>query len=367
MSTRQYTAPRRLFLAAAVSVASLTVGLGAAQAVDFSGETVEIIVPAGPGSGADVYARALGPFLGRHLPGNPNVQIRNVPGGGTITASNEFEMRARPDGLTLMSGSTSQVINSVLQDPRVQYDLLSWRPTLVSTQGVAVYASPDLGIEGPQDMARLADQNLVYGGAGPTAADLRVILSFGLLGWETTDVWGIDRGQARLAFERGEFNLSYDSTAAYKRDIDPMIDRGIAVGLFSFGSREEDGSYARDPNFPDLPSFPEAYEIVHGEPPSGPDYEAWEAQFGLGMTLNKFFALPAGTPDDIFEAHSEAIRKMLDDPEAERARDAVLEGYRQYVGEEAERIFHETARIDDEVLAWIDNWLQENHNVSLKQ
>lgn len=366
IALREKKKRRRARLAALLGGMALACA-GTARAADFSGAVVEIMVPANPGSGADIYARALGPFLGRHLPGEPEIRIRNVPGGGTVTASNEFELRARPDGLTVMSGSTSQVLNFVLGDSRVQYDLLGWRPFIVSTQGIAVYASPRLGIEGPEDMAALAGQHLVYGGAAASAADLRLLLSFDMLGWETTNVWGTDRGQARLAFERGEFTLSYDATSAYKRDVVPLVEEGMAVPLFSFGAQDEAGNFIRDPNFPELPNFQEAYEMVHGTGPEGVAYEAWLANFAMAMTLNKFFALPAGTPDDIFEAYTEAARRMLEDPEAAQARDLILEGYPQFTGAEAEEIYHQAASIEPEVLDWIDGWLQEKEGVSLRQ
>jgi hypothetical protein len=350
-----------------LALAGIAASGRSASAANFAGRTVDLIVPAGPGSGADVYARAFGPFLGRHLPGQPNVQVRNVPGGGTITASNEFQQRARPDGLSVMSGSSSQVINSILGDRRVRYDLRSWRPFIVSTQGIAIYASPSLGIRGPQDMAALRGQRLVYGGAGATAADLRLILSFDMLGWTTRNVWGIDRGQARLAFERGEFNLSYDATSPFKRDVQPLIQRGLAVPLFSFGALDAEGRFIRDPNFPDLPNFQEAHRIVHGTEPSGVAYDAWIANFNMAMTLNKFFALPAGTPDDIFQAYAQAMQKTLEDPEATRARDLVLEGYPQVLGQPAEALLRRSAVIEPAVLEWIDGWLRQREGVSLRR
>lgn len=357
----------RLKVASIAALLGLAVPIAAeAQAVDFSGQTIEFMVPAGPGSGADVYARALAPHIVRHLPGQPNFQVRNVPGGGTITASNEFDARAEPDGLTVMSASSSQVVNYVLGAPNVAYDLSQWRPFMVSSQGIAIYAASSLGISVPEDMASLQDQRLVYGGSGPTAADLRLILSFDMLGWDTNNVWGTDRGNARLAFERGEFNLSYDSTAAYKRDAQPLIDRGLAVPLFSFGVRNDDGSFARDPNFPDLPSFVEAYEMVNGEAPSGPAFDAWVANFGMAMALNKFFALPAGTPDDIVAAFSEAAEMMMADPEAADAVEMALEGYPQTFGAPAEAVMQEFINVDSATIDWIDGWLQENEGVSLR-
>jgi hypothetical protein len=357
---------RRRHVAVLASAAILTHGRSAGAAVNFSGKTLDLVVPAGLGSGADVYARALGHFICKYLPGQPSVQVRNLPGGGTITASNEFQQRARSDGLTIMSGSSSQVINSVIGDRRVRYDLRSWRPFVVSTQGLAIYAASSLGLRGPQDMPMLRDKRLIYGGASATAADLRLILSFEMLGWNTRNVWGIDRGQGRLAFERGEINLSYDATSLYKRSVVPLVERGMATPLLSFGVADADGNFSRDPNLPDLPNFQEAYKIMHGTEPSGIAYDAWLANFHMAMTLNKFFALPTNTPDEIFLAFTEATRKMLEDPEAARARELVLEGYPQMLGHPAEQLLRRTAVMEPAVLEWIDAWLKRREGVSLR-
>jgi hypothetical protein len=63
--------------------------------------TIEWVIPFAEGGGSDVWARFMAPFLSKHLPGRPNVIIRNVPGGGSITGTNDFyaaraARRARP-------------------------------------------------------------------------------------------------------------------------------------------------------------------------------------------------------------------------------------------------------------------------------
>jgi tripartite-type tricarboxylate transporter receptor subunit TctC len=54
----------------------------------YRGKTVSIVVSTGPGGGYDVMARAIARFIGKHLPGNPAVLVRNMPGAGGITAMN---------------------------------------------------------------------------------------------------------------------------------------------------------------------------------------------------------------------------------------------------------------------------------------
>ena len=82
-------------------------------------------MPFSEGGGSDVWARFFAPYLSKYLPGNPNVVVRNVPGGGSITGSNEFVARARPDGLAILGTSGSTQFPFLLGDPRVRYDYAS--------------------------------------------------------------------------------------------------------------------------------------------------------------------------------------------------------------------------------------------------
>src|SRR5512145_1680548 len=91
----------RTLAATAAFAGILAANPAAADKVDFSGKTVNIIVPYTEGGGTDLYARLFVPYLRKHLPGQPTVVIRNMPGGGSIMGSNYFHANAKPDGLTI--------------------------------------------------------------------------------------------------------------------------------------------------------------------------------------------------------------------------------------------------------------------------
>lgn len=344
-------------------LAGLTV-TQAAQKVDFAGKRIEITVPFPPGGGSDVYIRALAPHLEKHLPGNPAIIIRNVPGGGSITGANQFQQRAKPDGLDAIVVSASTVTNFVFQKSKVQYELDKWQPVLMSPQGAVLYVSPALGVKSAQDIAKLRGQRLVFGGGGPTGAEMRFTIAFEMLGLDVNYVWGVQRGPTRLAFERGEFNINYDTTPAYIKNTTQLIKAGKAVPLFSLGIQDEKGNIVRDPNFPDLPSFVEAYEMTFGRKPSGPAFEAWRAIMQMNVMANKAIFLPAGTPMPVVEAWRTAVRKVLDDPEFEKTAAAVVEGYPQFVGEAARPILKQAITLSPAVEEWMRNFLKTKHNVT---
>jgi tripartite-type tricarboxylate transporter receptor subunit TctC len=65
----------------------------------YSGQTLTVVVPYGPGGGYDQWARIMSPYLKKYL-GVDEVKIQNVPGGGGLIGTNQV-YSAKPDGLTI--------------------------------------------------------------------------------------------------------------------------------------------------------------------------------------------------------------------------------------------------------------------------
>ena len=64
----------------------------------YKSKPVTLIVSAGAGGGYDTVARTVARFLGRHLPGNPSVLVKNMAGAGGIAAANFLYNAAEKDG-----------------------------------------------------------------------------------------------------------------------------------------------------------------------------------------------------------------------------------------------------------------------------
>ena len=92
-------ADRKVSFISALCLLSLAHGSAQAQ-VDFSGKTIEWIIPFQQGGGSDTWARFNAPFLSKYLPGRPVVIVRNVPGGGSTKGANRYAATAKPDGLS---------------------------------------------------------------------------------------------------------------------------------------------------------------------------------------------------------------------------------------------------------------------------
>src|SRR5664279_6223218 len=67
----------------------------------YRGRTINLVVGFSAGGGYDLYARLLGRHIGRHIPGNPTVAVQNMPGAGSLKATQYVYAVAAKDGLTI--------------------------------------------------------------------------------------------------------------------------------------------------------------------------------------------------------------------------------------------------------------------------
>jgi tripartite-type tricarboxylate transporter receptor subunit TctC len=93
---------RSLGVPLAVAIVLLPSGASAQSVEDFyRGKTVSVIVGYPPADANDIYARLVARHIGRHIPGNPTVVARNMPGGGSLIAANHIFNAAPKDGTVL--------------------------------------------------------------------------------------------------------------------------------------------------------------------------------------------------------------------------------------------------------------------------
>src|SRR2546430_2404074 len=69
---------------------------------DFSqGRTLTLVVGSGPSGGYDLFGRMMARHLGRHIPGQPTIVVQNMPGAGSLRATNWLYSGAPRDGTVL--------------------------------------------------------------------------------------------------------------------------------------------------------------------------------------------------------------------------------------------------------------------------
>jgi len=356
---------RRIIVLAGALVA--LIASPAAQAADFAGKTIEWIIPFKEGGGSDKWARFYAPMLSGALPGKPTVVVRNMPGAGSTRGANHFAARAKPDGLTLLGTSGSTQFPYLLGDRRVRYEYRDWAVVLASPTGGVVYLNPALGVTSAKDLLKLKGKKLLYGSQGATSLDLIPLLAFEILGLDVQPVFGMrGRSAGRLAYERGEVNIDYQTTSAYLSQVVPLVKDGKAVPIMSWGALGKDGSIVRDPTVPGLPHFAEVYEQLHGRKPSGSAWHAWRTFFVAGFPGQKMAFLPKGTPPDVVAAYRAAFAKVVSEPGFAKKAEKRLGAYEQHTGKEAEATVRLATTIAKAARDWVRNWLARRFKVKLR-
>src|SRR5256885_15416610 len=104
----------------AVFAAFLILLGSAARATDFyQGKQVTIVVGFTSAGTYDATARLFARHLGKYLPGKPTVIVRNMPGAGSLIATNSLYSSLPKDGTTLgVIGGGSAVWAPPRQTPR---------------------------------------------------------------------------------------------------------------------------------------------------------------------------------------------------------------------------------------------------------
>ena len=363
----------------------------------FDGKTINWVIPFKEGGGGDTWARFNAPFFQRHIPGNPSIVVNNIPGGGSIKGANLFAERAKPDGLMILGTSGTTQMPYLLDDPRVRYDYQNYKPIMAYPTGGVVYISPDViseklinlkvsTVEEQLEKTVAIIQELrerrvkmKYASQGPTSLDLVTMYSFDLLNLDVQAVFGFrGRGAGRLAFERGEVKIDYQTSTAYLKNSIPLVESGEAIPLFSFGMLNEEGQLIRDLSFENspvgvfngdtikinVPHFGEVYEQL-GYIREGVEWDTWFAFMSAGFGGMKLLLTPKETPDHIINAFHLGIASMKNDPEYQTNKFKALGHYPQLTGTGADRIFKLATQVSETETQFMKNWLRTKFQLNI--
>src|SRR5262245_58900461 len=100
---------------ALIALTALTAtGLTCASAADYyASKSIDLLIGAPPGGGYDIYARALARHYGRHIPGQPSIVAKNMPGAGSARAAGFISTMAPKDGTAIAAIMPGAVMGPV--------------------------------------------------------------------------------------------------------------------------------------------------------------------------------------------------------------------------------------------------------------
>ncbi|HEY7218584.1 MAG TPA: hypothetical protein VH985_09330, partial [Candidatus Binatia bacterium] len=327
-----------------------------AAAPYYEGKTIEVIIPFGVAGGSDIWIRTIAPYLEKNIAGNPKFTFRNIAGGRAIPGMMEFAHKAKPDGLMVLVSSATNYFPVLLGDKAAKYDFREWKPLLVNPVGGVMYASPASGVKRIEDLPKA--KNLIYGGISAIGLDMIPLISFELLQLDARGVLGFKgRGDARIAFERGETNIDYQTTPAYNATVVPLIKEGKAIPLMSFGQLDEKGNIIRDPAVPDLPTVPEVYEKLKGKKPSGKFWDTYKIFMPSAFAVQKILWVKGDAPAAALQAFYAAADRLEKDKEFHAKTEKILGGYPLLRGDRLEKTIQQAFQIDAETQRFVKEWV----------
>lgn len=327
--------------------ASLLAAGGEAQAqVTFKGKTIEVILGSAPGGGTDGTTRLVGTYLEKYLPGNPSMRYRNVPGGHGAKALNYF-MKVKPDGLTWAGGGSSHVDPNSLRKGVTEYN-----PTRFNYFG-GVQRGGSIVFMRADHKANLTDKSkppVVVGVIdGDRSWEQMITWGAELLGWNVRFVVGYP-GSAMmlLSIRRGETHMMGTSNLFILKD---MFASGEFVGVAQLGAGASTGEeIGQRSEFGTIPTFD---SLVKGKTHGLVD-EAFDFWSALN-DMDKWYALPPGTPKEILDTYRTAWSKMVKDPEFVRQGKLLFsQDFNPVSGERITDVVAKTAYPKSEIVAFMD-------------
>jgi tripartite-type tricarboxylate transporter receptor subunit TctC len=249
----------------------------------YRGKTVNLIIGYPPAGANDVYARLVARHLGRHIPGNPAIVPRNLPGAGSLLAASRIFNTEPKDGTTLGLLVPTIPLDEKLDNPAPNVTFIM-ATSAVKTIGDAFDKVAVLGATGR------SATNSIY----PTVLN-------NVLGTKFKIVNGYEgSAAAMIAMERGEVeghSSTYDSVKAVHPDW--ITDKRVNI-VVQYSLRRH----------PELADVPTTVELARNEEQRG-----ILTAVASAAEIGKFILSTPGVPTDRVTALRRAFDAMVKDDE----------------------------------------------------
>jgi len=288
-----------LLFALVLSLAPERAGAQAA-APFYRGKQVSMLIASGAGGGYDTYARTLARHMTKHIPGNPVIVPKNVPGAGGLIAANTLYNSSAPDGLTFAALTNGAAMDPLFGERAARFDAqkLNWIGSIGKLENICItwQGSPITRIE----QAKTREVAVSASGAGGNSSIMPKILNQ-FLGTKFKVIGGYAEGSgSTLALERGEVDgvcgLSYSTLKTMHADWfrDRKVNVIVQIGLQKLR---------------DLPDVPNALDLIA----NADDKKVLELIL-IRQEMGRPFAMPPGVAADRVAILRAAFEATLKDP-----------------------------------------------------
>jgi tripartite-type tricarboxylate transporter receptor subunit TctC len=266
----------------------------------YSGKTVRLIVGYPSGSTFDTYSRALSRHMRRHIPGQPNIIVQNMPGAGSLTATNYMAHVAPKDGLAIGMSNPVNTVEPLLNPQHARFDprKFSWIGSMNSEINTCAFWGNK--VSSAQD---LSHKQVVVGTTGPAAGStLFAQVLAGTMRYNFKMVPGYPGlNEVQLAALQGEVDGHCGLlVSSLKTDYWDEYKKGTIKIPLQMGVDKH----------PDIADVPNVFDLVKSEE----DRQVLLLSFGPWKYGRPVFA-PEGIPADRLSALRAAFAATMKDPE----------------------------------------------------
>ena len=274
-----------------------------AQDSFYKGKAIRVIVGLAPGGGFDTYSRVIARHMGKHIPGNPTIVVENMPGAASLLSANYIYRVAKPDGLTIGNFIGGLSFQQLLGLPGVEFDAPKFEFLGVPAQdNFMIGVAKSTGITSVEQW-KASGKVIKIGGVAPGGGtdDIPKVLKATLdlplqlvSGYKGT-------GPVRLAFNAGEVQGACNSWESFKSTWRAEMERGDVVLLVQGNLKPH----------PEVPNVPWAVDLAKSEDAK----KMILTSARVSGVLNRFYALPPGTPKSRVNLLRKAFMETMKDPE----------------------------------------------------
>jgi hypothetical protein len=285
-------------------VAAALAGCGAVRADAVSdfyrGKTVTVSVGFSPGGGYDLHARVLARHMGKHIPGEPRVNVKNAPGAAGLTLANVLYNTAPQDGTEFGTFDRSIPIDPLIGAGKSQFDALKFN--WVGSTSNEISTCIAWHTSGFKTLDDVFQRELVISGTAPSAnVVIYPRLMNELLGTKFKIVSGYPGStEGLVAMERGETQgfCAFGWSGLKSLHPDWLTDKKVNV-LVQFG-------FEKDKDNPDVP-----LALDYAKTPEA--RQAIELVIAPQLFARPFVA-PPNVPAERVAALREAFAATMKDP-----------------------------------------------------
>jgi tripartite-type tricarboxylate transporter receptor subunit TctC len=256
---------------------------------------IEVIVNYAAGGGNDVTARIFAEQCKKYLP-QPLIIVNKVGGGGALGLT--AGAKAKPDGYTL-NLAPNAIVTDQFYRKGVEYNYKSFTPIIQVATDPAILV---VQAGGPYDTS--LEKFLEHARKNPE----KVRLGAGGIWSVQDDVRNLLEREAKVKFTKVPFGGGapavtallgghLEATIAYLTEFKGHFDAGKLKPIAVSGNK-------RSPFLPNVPTFS-------------------ECDVPIPVEVRRLIVAPAGTPESILQILETAFQKTLDDPDTQKAFNAV--------------------------------------------